>query len=80
MAYLFFKPPKLPPNTNSIAMNVTEISSKIVEPDIYKEAIRNFIHVAYWKETICIELETFHLNNTLKLVDLPARHKIMGSK
>lgn len=43
-AYLFLKPSQLLPNANKVAINFTEVSSKIMELDIYKEAFRNPIH------------------------------------
>ena len=61
-------------------MNITEVSSKIVEPDTYEEAIGDLIHAAHWKEAIRIELETLHLNNTWKLVDLLAGRRAIRSK
>lgn len=44
---LFMKPPRPPPSKDEVAMNVTEVSSKIVEPDIYEEAIGDPIHVTH---------------------------------
>ena len=79
-ARLFLKPSRPPPSTDEIAMNVIEVSSKIVEPDTYEEAIGDPIHAAHWKEAIRIELETLHLNNTWELVDLPARRRAIGNK
>lgn len=45
--YLFLKPPRPPPSTDEVSMNVIEVSSKIVELDTYKEAIENPIHIAH---------------------------------
>lgn len=67
-------------NTLEIAINITEISSKIVELDIYKEITRNYIPVTYWNEVIRIELDMLYLNNTKKFVNLFDRHKAIGSK
>lgn len=63
-AYLFLKPPKLPPSIDKVAINITKVSSKIVKLDIYKKAIRKSIYAAYWKKVICIEFEILYLNNT----------------
>ena len=61
---LFLKSLKPSPSTDKIVMNVTEISSKIVEPDTYDKAIGDLsFYATYWKEAICIEFEILHLNN-----------------
>lgn len=62
-ACLFLKPPRPLPSTDKITINVTEVNSKIVELDIYKKAIENPIHIAYWKKAIYIKLEILYLNN-----------------
>lgn len=44
-------------NIDEIVINVIGINSKIIEPDVYKEIIKDLNHVIYWKKTICIKLE-----------------------
>lgn len=46
-ARLFLKHPRPPPCADEVAMNVTEVSSKIVEPETYEEAIGDAIHGAH---------------------------------
>ena len=79
-AQLFLKTPRPLPSTDEVAMNVTEVSSKTVEPDTYEEAIGDPIHATYWKEAIRIELESLYLNNTWELVDFSAGRGAIGSK
>lgn len=59
--HLFLKSFRPPPNTDKVAINVTEVSSKIFEPDTYKEVIGDPIYLTHWKKTICIKLETLHI-------------------
>lgn len=59
-------------------MNVNNTSSKIVEPDTYKKAIRDLIYVAYQKKNICIKLE--NLNNTWKLSNLLTKRNAIENK
>ena len=46
-ARLFLEPLRPPPSTNEVAMNITEVSSKIVELDTYEEAIGDPIHTVH---------------------------------
>lgn len=46
-AYLFSKSSRLQPSIYKVAMNVTRVSSKIVQPDTYKNAIEDFIYAAH---------------------------------
>lgn len=60
-SHLFLKFFRPPPNTDKVAINVTEVSSKIVKPNTYKEVIGDPIYLTHWKKAICIKLETLHI-------------------
>lgn len=44
---LFLKPPRPPPNTDEIAINITKVSNKIIKPDTYEKVIEDSIHIVY---------------------------------
>lgn len=41
-------------------MNITEVSSKIVELNIYQKTNEDSIHKIYWKKAIYIKLEMLY--------------------
>lgn len=78
-ACLFQKPLKLELSTNEIAINITVVNNKVVRLEIYQKAIKNSLHKAYGKKTICIKLETLNLDNIQDLVNFLKRRKEIES-
>lgn len=61
---LFLKFLKYLLNANKVVINFIKADSKIIKLEIYKKAIRDFVHKSYQKKIIWIELKTIYLNNT----------------